>query len=120
MGLVLELIEHNEPKNNAEAKDMCYRLNGELMTIPQNEEEAVILTKMFNDFILKKVSNNQTYLNENQFHMVFYLAGEVEGDATDMYTSPREQAYAQNGETTSFHPITGVKLNPIQSMMRSD
>ena len=120
VGLVLELIEHNEPKNNAEAKDMCYRLNGELMTIPQNEEEAKLLAKMFNDFILKKVSNNQTYLNENQFHIIYYVAGEVEGDGKDMYTSPREQAYAENGETTYFHPITGVKINPIKSMMRPD
>ena len=120
VGLVLEFIEHNVLKDIEEAKDMCFRLNGELMTVPQNEEEEIIMGKIVDEFILKKVSNNQTYLNENQFKMLFWLAGESVGEDMDMYTSPREQAYALNGESTYFHPITGVKLNPIKPMMRPD
>ena len=120
VGLVLEYIEHNELKNNKEAKDMCFRLNGELMAVPQNVEEELILRKIIDDFMLKKVSNNLTYLNENEFIMVTWLAGESEGGDADMYTSSREQAYSPNGEATYFHPISGVKLNPIKPMMTPD
>ena len=120
VGLVLELIEHNELKDIEEAKDMCFRLNGELMTVPQNKEEEMIMRKIIDDFIMKKVSNNQTYLNENDFGMRWWLAGESKEEERDMYTSPRKQAYALNGITTYFHPITQIKLNPIQPMMRPD
>ena len=120
VGLVLEYIEHNERKTLEEAKDMCFRLNGELMTVPQNKEEELIIRKIIHNFIMKKVSNNQTYLDKNEFSMMWWLGGESRGEDTDMYTSPREQAYALNGESTYFHPITGVKLNPIKPMMRPD
>ena len=118
VGLVLEYIEHNENKDIDEAKDMCFRLNGELMTVPQNEEEEFIMRKIVNDFIMKKVSNNQTYLKENEIKVQWWLAGESEGEEKDIYTSAREQAYAPNGESTYFHPITGVKLNPAKPMTR--
>merc|ERR1712018_594174 len=120
VGLVLEHIEHNERKNLEEAKDMCFRLNGELMTVPQNEQEELIMRKMIHDFIMKKVSNNQTYLDNNEFQVRWWLAGESRGEDTDMSTSPRNNTYALNGELTYFHPITGVKLNPIKPMMRPD
>ena len=48
----------------------------------------------------------------------FWLTGESEGEDKDVYSSSREQAYAQNGEATYCPPITGVKQNPINPLTR--
>ena len=80
----------------------------------------MIMRKIINNFIMKKVSNNQTYLNENQFKMLFWLLENLQERTWICTPSPREQAYSLNGESTYFHPITGVKLNPIKPMMRPD
>ena len=47
-------------------KDMCFRLNGELIAIPQSKEEAKLMERILFDYMKKKVSNNQTYLNEKK------------------------------------------------------
>ena len=62
------------------------------------------------DFILKKVSNNQTYLKDYEFIVCYWLAGEFQCESLDNYSSSREKAYAQGGEATYFHPFTEKKL----------
>ena len=120
VGLVLEYIEDSYIKDIYEANDMCLRLSGELMTVPQNEEEEQVMSKIVRDFVTKKVLNNQTYLRDNEFMVQYWLAGESRGESLDIYSSLREQAYAQGGESTYFHPFTGAKLNPIKPMTRPD
>ena len=120
IGLVVEFIENNAMKDVEEAKDMCFRLNGELTTVPQTEEEEIVLTKIVRDYIMKKVSNNKTYLEKNDFKVQYWLAGETVEIAEDIFTSNREQAYSPSGESTYFHPITGVKLDPVKPLTRPD
>ena len=51
---VLELITDPYDKSNADTVDRCLRLNGELMTVPQTEEEMQIIDKIQWDFLMKK------------------------------------------------------------------
>ena len=120
VGLVLEYIESTIWKDIDHAKDMCYRHDGELVTIPQNEEEESVLLKLVENFILKKVSNNRTYLKDNDVTIMYWLAGESKEIPVDLSNSSWEQAYPPNGEATYFHPITGVKLNPLKPLTRPD
>ena len=76
VGLVLEFIESTILKDIEHAKDMCYRHDGELVTVPQNEEEESVLSKLVENFVMKKVSNNRTYLKDNDFALRYWLAGE--------------------------------------------
>ena len=43
---VLQYIESPVHKSAVEAQDMCFRLSGELMTVPQNKEEKDIMRKV--------------------------------------------------------------------------
>ena len=118
VGLVIEYIESTVWKDIDHAKDMCYRHDGELVTIPQNEEEESVLLKLVENFVLKKVSNNRTYLKDNDVTVMYWLAGESKEIPVDLSNSSWEQAYPPNGEATYFHPITGVKLNPLKPLAR--
>ena len=120
VGLVLEYIESTIWKDIDHAKDMCYRHNGELVTIPQNEEEENVLAKLVENFVLKKVSNNRTWLKDNDVTIMYWLAAETKEIPADLSNSSWEQAYPPNGEATYFHPITGVKLNPLKPLTRPD
>ena len=120
VGLVVEYIESTIQKDIEHAKDMCYRHDGELVTVPQNEEEESVLAKLVENFVMKKVANNRTYLKDNEFAVMYWLAGESIEIRKDLYNSSREQAYAPNGETTYFHPITGMKLKPLKPLTRPD
>ena len=45
--------------------DSCLRLNGELIPLPQNEEEEKAMDSVLWDFMLKREENNLTKLIED-------------------------------------------------------
>ena len=68
VGRVLESISDPYEKSYDEALDLCMRLNGYLLTIPQNNEELEVLDKVLWDFMVKQVFNNLTFfIEDNNF-----------------------------------------------------
>ena len=54
---VLEFITDPNDIPHSTALDRCLRLNGELITLPQNEEEERAMDNTLWDYILKRVKN---------------------------------------------------------------
>ena len=59
---VLEVITDPYKKTNEEARDRCFRLNGEMMRLPQNKEEDQLMDKTLRNYQLKRADNNLTQL----------------------------------------------------------
>ena len=65
-GSILELITDPDTKTLIDVQDRCFRLNGELVTVPQTEEEEKLVDNVAWDYQMKKASNNMTHLVEVQ------------------------------------------------------
>ena len=61
---VLEVIT-DYGKTNSEKVGSCLRLNGQLMSLPQTEEESELLEKTVRIFMIKSAKNNLSSLSEN-------------------------------------------------------
>ena len=57
---VLEFITDPYLVTNAGVVDRCFRLNGELIPLPQNAEEEKAMDNTLWDWMLKRVGNNIT------------------------------------------------------------
>ena len=118
---VLEYIEDHSLKSADMGKDMCFRLNGELMTVPQSEDEAKMMEKILRDYMRKKVSNNQTYIDENKVSVEIWVAGETSPTEQEkneaVYSTSRVHKYAKNGVARYVHPITQETLSPLRPML---
>ena len=58
VGRVLELMTDPEKKNALEYKDRCFRLSGEIMTVPQSNEEADYMDKVLWEYMMRKANND--------------------------------------------------------------
>ena len=87
LGSILELITDPGDKTFDDAIDRCFRLNGELMTMPQNENEDIVLDKIFWNFMLKKASNNLTEINKKSAPGTFLAAKTKEQSVGNMFDS---------------------------------
>ena len=109
---VLELFPgSNTERTSAIALNTCFRLNGELMPIPQTQEEERLMDKTLWDYMMKKSTNNLTYLIENYELTEIWVAGQSEpGDEED--SESRELFYPPKGIVELFHPVTRAPLQP--------
>ena len=119
IGSVLEYMEDQRDKSANDAKEMCLRLNGELITVPQNQEEEKMMNEMMLNFMMKKTSNNMTYIDENQKQLNLWVAGEtiLSKEEKTFDNIEREQIFPERGEMVLYHPYTGAKLNPQKPML---
>ena len=62
---VLELILDPEGKTVATAQDRCFRLNGELIPLPQTHDEEQLMDDTMWEFMMKRASSNLDYLVDN-------------------------------------------------------
>ena len=122
IGKVIEIISDPYRISPLESKDRCYRLDGEILTVPQTEEEEQVLAKVQRDFMMKKAANNVTFINENLKRADLWVGGETDEmakvypDLENRFDSG-DLLYPSNGTLEFYHPITGVLLSPVAAMM---
>ena len=95
-----------------DAESLCFRLNGELAPIPQNEEENNILDKTIWDYMTKRAANNITSIIANGDGLTVWVAGESILEDQDKNISPnsKELVYPPKGDLKWRHPWTGSPL----------
>ena len=119
VGSILEFMNDPYVKSYNEAIDLCMRLNGYLLTIPQNDEELEFMDKTIWDFKMKRASNNLTFLEKNSKYVEIWNAAETKlsnGDKSskeDTFLS-RELIFPNSGEFQLYHTLTGEPLSPYR------
>ena len=111
---VLEVITDPFYKPNSEAVDRCLRLNGELMPVPQTEEEEALFDKTLWDYMNKRIENNLSIVNDKVDMNSIWFAGQTPIREDEFSTLSRESTFANAGVMELFNPITGVKLKPYE------
>ena len=117
VGSVLEFMSDPYVKSYSESLDYCMRLNGYLLTIPQNEEELEVMDKAMWDFMMKRVSNNVTFLIKNKKFVGMWMAAETKLSEAEKSSEvekflSRDITYPNNGQFQWYHTLTGKALNP--------
>ena len=119
VGSVLEVITDPNDKTPADAQDSCFLLNGELMTIPQTNEENELMDKTLWDYMTK--ISNITYVNENAYNMHIWVGGKTKvvdlnemSQDTDISFDSRKLTYPESGVMKLFHPWTGERIQPYK------
>ena len=116
---VLELI--TDPLNTKtafQARDLCYRLNGELLPRPQTKEEETLMDKVLWDFMMTKTMNNLTFINENHKVADIWAGGisyvsEEESSKDLSIFGSREHIFPESGHFQLFHSSTGEPLEEV-------
>ena len=112
VGSVLEVITTPNTIDAADARDRCFRLNGVLMSIPQNPEEQKLMDITLWDYMMKKASNNITHIMDNGKECGIWVEGETDISTEVFSFGSRELFYPKNGAVKHFHPWTGDLLRP--------
>ena len=113
---VLEAITDPYKKTNEEARDRCFRLNGEMMRLPQNKEEDQLMDKTLRNYQLKRADNNLTQLIDDGSVTWIMVAAATKLVDKEMRNEKfkemdsREQTFPPNGKLDLVHPITGAPL----------
>ena len=130
IGSVLELFPSPlDAISGHDAKDKCFRLNGELMMVPQSDEEEHLWNKTSWEILMKKAKGNVTLLKENYCLYNVWVAGETKNAETvwedeGFYSESKKQTWPPNGEFKLFNPWTwepiyenrpGEMIVPMQS-----
>ena len=122
VGKTIEIISDPFAKSPLEAKDRCTRLAGEILTVPQNDEEEKLLAKVQRDFMMKKTGNNLTFITENWKIAALWVGGESAAMA-EVYPDLKNKlssghlTYPENGYVDFYHPITGALIKPKIPML---
>ena len=106
--------------NTNEAIDVCFRVNGALMSLPQSSVEEKIMDKVLWNFMMKKAAGNMSKLIEETISVGIIIAAETEFIPDDAVGSKlselgidensREQ-YFPNGQVEYYHSWTGARLD---------
>lgn len=119
-GSVLELITDPDGKVNGDAQDRCFRLNGKLITLPQNKEDEDLMNGVLLDYMRKKSSNNESEMVNVGSLWNFVAANtrllnreEVENkfQSHGLSSDSRQQTYPLKSKTELFHSWTGEPLH---------
>ena len=119
IGSTAKLLTGKDPTGTKGAIDICFRLNGAMMSLPQNMEEEKIMDKVLWDFMMKKASNNISHLVEKGRSILILIAAETEfipEESVDEkleelgLEDSRECTYAKNGKLEYYQSWTGTQL----------
>ena len=80
VGKVLEVVPDPYPKSAMDCKDRCYRLAGQIITLPQSKDEEKLMNKAMWNYMMKKADNNLTYINHNHKVADIHAGGETNLD----------------------------------------
>ena len=122
VGSVLEMLSCPETLTYDEVEDICFRVNGDLMMYPQTKEEMDLMDKIMWDYILQKVENNMSVLEElptghaNTRLLVRGLTPVTDEDSIKRKHGasyePRELTYPNHGKIDLIHPRIEKPLTP--------
>ena len=107
-GQVLEFISDTFGKDAMQCKDRCYRLNGQIMPAPQNKEEDTFLRKA----LLKRGTTSIHIGGESRPEDYIDVIPDLEERLLK-----REALFPNGGYYTFYHPVTGVKMNPLKTLV---
>ena len=112
IGSVLELMPDSDFKTTRDAQDRCFRLNGALMQLPQNEEEENLFDNLIWDYLRKRTNNDISEIVNTFMKMGWILvAAETRVDEKgQVLPDSRELVYPPGGEVELFHPWTKAPL----------
>ena len=120
VGKILELMTDPVSKDALECKDRCFRLGGEIMTVPQTEEEKEYMDKIFWEYKMKKAGNDIDILIDKFKIMEAHAGGETN---TDDYIDSiqdlnskllnRNGLFPKGGYYKYYHPVTKSELKPL-------
>ena len=112
-GAVFEMIVIQKYKMTFKDKEgLCFRLNGELVAVPQNEEENKILDKTVWDYLTKRAANNISEIVDKGHLLSVWVAGEsiLQEHGIKSTNNSKELVYPTKGEQKWKHPWTGAPL----------
>ena len=111
MEKVWKLITDPIGKDALECKDRCYRLGGEIITIPQNEEELKYMDKVLWDLMMKKANGDVDLLKKVMKYVPIHVGGETKiEDYKDVIPNleesllNRKAIYPKGGYFKFYHP----------------
>ena len=123
IGKVLEVIADPDHKSALDCMDRCYRLAGQILTIPQSEEEERLLDKTMWNYMMKRANNNITFLNENKKITEVFVGGQsrlsdLEETITNVYSELKQKkgVYPKTGYFKFYHPVTGEVMKPSEAL----
>ena len=107
---VLELITDRDFKTSDDVQCRCFRLNGELMTLPQNKGDEDLMNNVLWNYEMKKNSNDEDKTIEGASTRAFIGAMTKKNEAEDVSRS-RQQTYPPEGKLDLLQPWTGESLH---------
>ena len=105
---VLEYITGADAKTFSDVEDRCFRMNGELFTLPQNKVDEDIMNEVLWTYLMKKTSNDEKRVYEHTSIPTPVAARTGTGKFSD---NSRQQTYPPKGKIDLFHPWTGEALH---------
>ena len=122
VGKVLELItDPFEKIDTLQSKDRCFRLDGEILSLPQNEEEEKLMDQVMWNYLMKKIGNDLKKLKK--LKVVINVGGETKDDIIEAFEDleafdkSREGLFPKGGYYKYYHPVTGEPMNPNIPML---
>ena len=106
---ILEVIT-DYGKTNEQKVGSCLRLNGQLMSLPQTEEESELVLKTLRSFALKTAGNNASHLSEHGNVTVVAIAAGTRPKTWDLPDYDRSHTYPKDGMDL-INTATGASLN---------
>ena len=106
-------------KTNGDAQDRCFRLNVELLTLPQNKNDEDLMNSVLWNYLMKSYSNDESKVIEAPSPWIFVAANtrlfneeEVEQNfqSTGVTSRSRQQTYPKDGKQELVHPWMGEPL----------
>ena len=124
VGKILELITDPYSKTARDCKDRCFRLSGEIMTVPETLEEVNLMHKVMWNYMMKKAENNLTYLSHYNKITDIHPGGETKLEDMEeglpniqSDIENREGLWPEKGFNQFYHPITGEKITPYKNLV---
>ena len=96
---VLEYITGADAKTFSDVEDRCFRMNGELFTLPQNKVEEDKLSEISWNYLMKKTSNDEKRVYEHTSIPTPVAARTGTGKFSD---NSRQQTYPPKGKFIYF------------------
>ena len=106
---ILEVIT-DFGKTNEEKIGSCLRLNGQMMSLPQTEEESELFIKTVRSFMMKSAGNNISSLSEHGNDSIVALAAGVRPRTWDLPNYDRSHTYPKKGMDV-INTATGASIN---------
>ena len=124
---VIEIISSPDLKRYDDSLDICLRVGGDIMMMPQNKREMEVMDKVMWAYARERVANNLSFIDDLvekggalwSVTVRVFVGGQSAVIDDDILRreqgksyDPRESKYPVNGKVELIHPWTGKPLIP--------